>query len=54
MGVSEENIPLSQSVHTNDHDDDGAKGKGRAMDGEPIFDVGEGSEDESEYRDRRV
>ena len=52
IGSSEEAIPLSRNI--NGHTENGSlKGKGRAPEAEPIFDVGDGSEDESEYRDRR-
>ncbi|EJD01360.1 KEX1 protein [Fomitiporia mediterranea MF3/22] len=55
IGNSEEAIPLSQNINGHDMDGHGEngnyKGKSRAMEGEAIFDVGEGSDDESEYRD---
>ncbi|KAL5508176.1 KEX1 [Sanghuangporus vaninii] len=56
IGNPEEIIPLSQSENghfMNGHGDDSDyKGKGRALESEAIFDVGEGSDNESDYRDR--
>ncbi|PAV21036.1 alpha beta-hydrolase [Pyrrhoderma noxium] len=56
IGTAEESIPLSQNVgshETNEHDGGSLyKGKGRALESQTIFDVGEGSDDEGEYHDR--
>ncbi|KAH8118416.1 KEX1 protein [Phellopilus nigrolimitatus] len=56
IGSTEEAIPLSQSIGGQELDDDDGngnfKGKGRVQENDAIFDVGEGSDDEGEYRDR--
>lgn len=56
IGNPEEVIPLSQSENgrfmNGDRENGNYKGKGRALESEAIFDVGEGSDDESDYRDR--
>ncbi|KAI5123390.1 hypothetical protein M0805_006098 [Coniferiporia weirii] len=55
IGTTEEAVPLSQYMGGQERDgpdDNHYKGKGRELESEAIFDVGEGSDDGSEYRDR--
>ncbi|THH11718.1 hypothetical protein EW145_g477 [Phellinidium pouzarii] len=56
IGTREEGIPLRQNIGGRDideHEENGKyKGKGRTLESEEIFDVGEGSDEESVYHDR--